>query len=54
VWIMLRRNPDWRWFVGREDSPWYPTARLFRQGTSGGWEPVINAVRTALQSTNRG
>jgi tetratricopeptide (TPR) repeat protein len=54
VWIMLRRNPDWRWFVGREDSPWYPTARLFRQATSGGWEPVINAVRTALQSTNCG
>ncbi len=49
VWIMLRRNPDWRWFVGRDDSPWYPTARLFRQGRAGGWEPVVEAVRTALR-----
>ena len=48
VWIMLRRNPDWRWFVGRDDSPWYPTARLFRQGRAGGWEAVVEAVRAAL------
>ncbi len=49
VWIMLRRNPDWRWFVGRDDSPWYPTARLFRRGTGGGWETVVESVRAALQ-----
>ena len=49
VWIMLRRNPDWRWFVGRDDSPWYPTARLFRQGRTGGWEAVVEAVRAALR-----
>ena len=48
VWIMLRRNPDWRWFVGRDDSPWYPTARLFRRGRAGGWTAVVEAVRSAL------
>jgi tetratricopeptide (TPR) repeat protein len=48
VWILLRRNPDWRWFTDRTDSPWYPTARLFRQGTTGGWAPVVDSVRTLL------
>ena len=38
VWIMLAFNPDWRWMLGREDSPWYPTARLFRQSKPGDWE----------------
>jgi ADP-heptose:LPS heptosyltransferase len=49
VWIMLRRNPDWRWLVGRNDSPWYPTARLFRQSRAGGWEAVVEAVQVALR-----
>ena len=31
VWVLLRHTPDWRWLIDREDSPWYPTARLFRQ-----------------------
>lgn len=49
IWIILRRNPDWRWLVARDDSPWYPTARLFRQGRAGGWEAVVETVRAALQ-----
>jgi len=48
VWVMLRRNPDWRWFLDRADSPWYPTARLFRQKARDGWAGVIDAVRQAL------
>ena len=48
VWIILRRNPDWRWLLGRDDSPWYPTARLFRQKARGGWVDVVAAVRQAL------
>ncbi|MGC8477032.1 MAG: glycosyltransferase family 9 protein, partial [Acetobacteraceae bacterium] len=48
VWILLRDSPDWRWMQGRADSPWYPTARLFRQGPDRDWTPVVAAVRAAL------
>jgi tetratricopeptide (TPR) repeat protein len=48
VWVLLGHSPDWRWLVNREDSPWYPTARLFRQPSHGDWESVIARVRTAL------
>ena len=48
VWVMLQRNADWRWFLGREDSPWYPTARLFRQDPQGDWEGVISRLAIAL------
>jgi hypothetical protein len=49
VWIMLAFNPDWRWMLGREDSPWYPTARLFRQSKPGDWEGVVSTVADALR-----
>lgn len=49
VWILLTHNPDWRWLLDREDSPWYPTARLFRQDTAGDWSPVIDRVHRELQ-----
>ena len=48
VWIMLPKASDWRWLLERSDSPWYPTARLFRQQTPGAWDPVIAAVTAAL------
>lgn len=48
VWILLRHNSDWRWLLDRSDSPWYPTARLFRQREIGNWETVISQVRHAL------
>jgi Tfp pilus assembly protein PilF len=48
VWIMLPKASDWRWLLERSDSPWYPTARLFRQSTPGAWDPVIAAVAAAL------
>ena len=48
VWILLPFTPDWRWLLGRDDSPWYPTARLFRQERSGDWPGVIARVREAL------
>jgi len=50
VWILLPFSPDWRWMLGREDSPWYPTARLFRQTEMGDWQGVIEKVREALLS----
>jgi Flp pilus assembly protein TadD len=49
VWIMLPFNPDWRWLLGRDDSPWYPTARLFRQPTPGDWDAVVRSVAASLQ-----
>jgi tetratricopeptide (TPR) repeat protein len=48
VWIMLPFVPDWRWLLEREDSPWYPTARLFRQKTRGDWGPVVSDIADAL------
>jgi hypothetical protein len=49
VWVLLSHLPDWRWLLNREDSPWYPTARLFRQPSNGDWHSVIARVRAALQ-----
>ncbi len=53
VWVLLPVVPDWRWMTTREDSPWYPTMRLFRQPTAGDWESVINHIRDALNDFGR-
>jgi Flp pilus assembly protein TadD len=50
VWIALAYAPDWRWQLGRNDSPWYPTARLFRQPRPGDWGSVIAAMGAALDA----
>jgi hypothetical protein len=49
VWILLSRSADWRWLLDREDSPWYPTARLFRQSTMGNWQDVVASVERELR-----
>lgn len=48
VWVLLMFAPDWRWLRGRSDSPWYPSARLFRQPRPGDWAGVIEQVRHEL------
>jgi tetratricopeptide (TPR) repeat protein len=48
VWILLTDAPDWRWQLDRDDSPWYPTARLFRQSGKREWSGVVARVREAL------
>jgi hypothetical protein len=48
VWVLLPFQPDWRWLLAREDSPWYPTARLFRQPKPGDWDSVIAQVKDEL------
>jgi hypothetical protein len=45
VWIMLRYDLDWRWSIDQTKSPWYPTARLFRQPEPGAWLPVVDEIR---------
>jgi tetratricopeptide (TPR) repeat protein len=50
VWVLLPFAADWRWLKESEDSPWYPSMRLFRQPTAGDWESVIHGVRSVLAS----
>ena len=49
VWVLLPFAADWRWLLNRGDSPWYPTARLFRQQAPGDWPGAIKGVREALR-----
>jgi tetratricopeptide (TPR) repeat protein len=48
TWILLPFAPDWRWLLRRDDSPWYPSMRLFRQSAPGDWAGVVEAVEQAL------
>ncbi|MGN6727344.1 MAG: tetratricopeptide repeat protein [Tepidisphaeraceae bacterium] len=48
VWVALQTSPDWRWLLEREDTPWYPTMRLFRQQEPGNWEEVFARITNAL------
>lgn len=49
TWVLLNHAADWRWLTNRNDSPWYPSARLFRQPTPGNWETLIDVVEEELQ-----
>jgi Flp pilus assembly protein TadD len=51
VWLMIPWMPDWRWMLDREDSPWYPTVRLFRQPRPGDWGSVVQRIHDALRGT---
>ncbi len=53
VWVALPFAPDWRWLIDREDSPWYPTMRLFRQPKFGAWEPVWKRIADELRQMAR-
>jgi len=48
VWVLLPFAPDWRWLTGRDDNPWYPSARLFRQEKISDWENVMGRVKAHL------
>ena len=48
VWLLLPYAPDWRWLLERDDTPWYPTARLFRQDETRQWEAVMTRVHACL------
>jgi Flp pilus assembly protein TadD len=49
AWVALPFAPDWRWLLEREDSPWYPTIRLFRQRRAGDWQDVFERLEQALR-----
>ncbi len=54
VWVLLPFNPDWRWLLDRDDSPWYPSAKLYRQASIGDWEGVFKRVEADLQKSFMG
>jgi ADP-heptose:LPS heptosyltransferase len=49
VWVPLSFAPDWRWLLNRDDSPWYPTMRLFRQSRIGDWTDPVNKMADTLR-----
>ena len=53
VWVLLPFAPDWRWLLEREDSPWYPTMRLFRQPQPGNWDDVFARVASGAPTESK-
>ena len=54
TWVVLALSPDWRWMLERDDSPWYASARLFRQSQFASWDGVVADVCSALTSLVQG
>jgi ADP-heptose:LPS heptosyltransferase len=50
IWVLIPFARDWRWLLDRDDSPWYPSMRLFRQQTWGHWDDVVHTVANELQN----
>jgi hypothetical protein len=48
TWLLLPFIPDWRWMLEREDSPWYPSVKIYRQASMGDWDSVLQKVRNDL------
>jgi ADP-heptose:LPS heptosyltransferase len=48
IWLFNRHASEWRWMRDREDSPWYPSMRIFTQTTAGDWDEVVNRMASAL------
>ena len=49
TWLLCRKQSEWRWMLDREDSPWYPSIRIFRQTVIGQWDDVIEKVTQELK-----
>ena len=50
TYLLLPKSPDWRWLLDRDDTPWYPSMRLFRQTEAGMWADVLAAVVESVRS----
>jgi len=48
VWVLNRFDTCWRWLLERDDSPWYPSLKLYRQESIGNWDSVVDKVKTDL------
>jgi hypothetical protein len=53
TWLLLKHEADWRWMQGRDDTPWYPTMRLFRQPRASDWEALVRQVAAELRAIAR-
>jgi Flp pilus assembly protein TadD len=53
VWVLLHQAPDWRWLLDRQDSPWYPTMRLFRKSAAEDWQAVVHRLRDEVDKLVR-
>jgi ADP-heptose:LPS heptosyltransferase len=53
VWVALSISPDWRWLLERQDTPWYPTMRLFRQKRLGDWDEVFQRIASELTTLSK-
>jgi ADP-heptose:LPS heptosyltransferase len=53
AWILLSTDSDWRWMLERSDSPWYPSARLFRQPIAGDWDSLMAEVAGQFETLHR-
>jgi ADP-heptose:LPS heptosyltransferase len=49
VWLLIAHAPEWRWLLEREDTPWYPATRIFRQSAPGDWPGVLERVAAELE-----
>ena len=54
VWVALKYVPDWRWMLDRQDSPWYPSIKLYRQERMDEWEPVFAQMQIDINSIPHG
>ncbi|PWC60494.1 hypothetical protein TSH20_25160, partial [Azospirillum sp. TSH20] len=54
VWVLVPFAPDWRWMLDRDDTPWYPTMRLFRQDRPGSWDTAMDRLERALRERAAG
>ncbi|HET6307312.1 MAG TPA: glycosyltransferase family 9 protein, partial [Rhodopila sp.] len=54
AWILIPKAADWRWMLDREDSPWYPSVRLFRQQVPGAWDEPMRRLQAALRGVLQG
>jgi ADP-heptose:LPS heptosyltransferase len=54
LWLMLSHSPHWPWMLGRDETAWYPTARIFRQHSPGEWGPAVESAAAALRQFARG